>query len=181
MTEAKNPPMSIQEPRTEFGGESKMSAGQMGDSKPSFASATSYETHRSSPPATTSTGTGTHAKQVASHVASETKSMVRTEVSRRTEQSAKDLEMAAQALRETGTKLEGNIASPYVEKAAEQLDRASNYLRHASFGDVVRTVEDFARREPLIFLGGAFAIGLVGARLLRGTVSEPTDQGGYTS
>jgi hypothetical protein len=48
----------------------------------------------------------------------------------------------------------------------------SDYLRDKSLTDVVGDVERFARREPVIFVGGAFLIGLLGSRFLKSSQSH---------
>ena len=81
--------------------------------------------------------------------------------------SAKDLADVARALRKASKELENNMASPYVDMAADQIDRASTFLRRAELKDVLSSAESFAKREPLIFLSGAFLLGLVGSRFLK--------------
>ena len=67
-------------------------------------------------------------------------------------------------LRETET---GEIASTYVDKLAEQTERFAGYLQANGPREMFSQVERFARREPAIFLGGAFTLGLVAARFLK--------------
>lgn len=107
------------------------------------------------------------AKEAASSVAGQAKEAVSGQVSRKAEQSAGDIEQVARALRRTKEELSGNLAAPYVEKAAEKLEDLSDFLRNTNATEIVRGVEGFARREPLLFLGGAFALGILGARFLK--------------
>lgn len=60
-----------------------------------------------------------------------------------------------------------NLAGEYVGKAAEQIDRLANYIQNADPVEVVDNVEDFARRRPALFIGAAFALGVIGARFLK--------------
>lgn len=60
-----------------------------------------------------------------------------------------------------------NLAGEYVEKAAEQIDRLANYIQSADPAEVVDNVEQFARRRPAVFIGAAFALGVIGARFLK--------------
>jgi hypothetical protein len=53
------------------------------------------------------------------------------------------------------------------ERAAQQVDRASRYLRRSELRDLVRDVEDLARRRPAAFVGGSFATGLLLARFFK--------------
>lgn len=58
------------------------------------------------------------------------------------------------------------IAS-YAERAAEQVDRFSESLRTKSVDEILSDVQDYAHRQPEVFLGGAFVLGLLGARFLK--------------
>ncbi len=107
------------------------------------------------------------AKEVVSQVAGQAKDLVSHRVTESAGKSAQDIHEVARALRDTGRDLGPNVAAPYVEKAADQLDRLSRFLRDANPTEVARDVERFARREPLLFLGGAFAVGLLAARFLK--------------
>lgn len=81
--------------------------------------------------------------------------------------SSKDLADVARALRKSTKELENNMASPYVDLAADQIDRASTFLRRAELKDFIDGATAFAKREPLIFLSGAFLLGLLGSRFLK--------------
>jgi hypothetical protein len=76
---------------------------------------------------------------------------------------AQSLRLSSQHLREQNQEGTGR----YVEKAAQQVERLSSYLQNTEVGEVVDQVEHFARRQPALFLGGAFALGLLGARFLK--------------
>jgi len=111
------------------------------------------------------------AKGVASHVAGQAKEVVSEKVGRGFERSAGELGELASALRRTREQVKDTFAAPYVGKVADQVDRLSDYVANAQLDDVVQSTESFARREPLIFLGGAFALGLLGARFLKSSAS----------
>ena len=53
------------------------------------------------------------------------------------------------------------------DTVAEQTERFANYLRETDAREMLRNVEDAARKQPLLFLGGAFVIGLATARFLK--------------
>jgi hypothetical protein len=70
---------------------------------------------------------------------------------------------ATHELRERGqTGLAG-----YVNRAADEIDRWTSRLREQDLDDAVRDVQQFARRNPAIFLGVAFGAGVVAARFLK--------------
>lgn len=124
-------------------------------------------------------GTGSQTKEVVSNVAGQARELVSGQVHRRAERSADDISSVAQALRQTREQLGDNFAAPVVDKAAEQLDRLSRFLRTAEPRQVVWEVEAFARREPLVFLGGAFALGMLGARFLKSSSRQGREWEGY--
>jgi hypothetical protein len=87
----------------------------------------------------------------------------------------------AQALRQTGDQMRGQSqgapVEQYVASAANQLERFSGYLRSTNTREIVRNVEDFARQQPALFVGGAFMLGLLGARFLKSSAHSDTSQG----
>ena len=113
--------------------------------------------------------------QGASGLTEQAKDLVSQQVSQRAGRSADDINEVARALRQTREQLGGNVAAPYVDKAAQQLERLSSFLRTADANQVVRGVESFARREPLLFLGGAFVLGIVAARFLKSSARETSE------
>jgi hypothetical protein len=63
----------------------------------------------------------------------------------------------------------------YADQAAGKIENISHYLENASLNDVAERVENFARREPALFIGGAVALGFLGARFLKS--SQRNQQG----
>jgi hypothetical protein len=76
----------------------------------------------------------------------------------------------AQAVRQSTQHLRDNkqdAIAQYVDKAADQIDRFSTQLRNRDVGELVNEVQRFARKQPALFVGSAFAIGVIGARFLK--------------
>jgi len=69
--------------------------------------------------------------------------------------------------------------SNFADTAAEQADRLAAYLRETDARQMLNAVEDAARRQPLLFLGGAFVLGVAAARLLKAGGPQ-TRQTGYS-
>jgi hypothetical protein len=90
------------------------------------------------------------------------------------ERAATGLGSMVDALRESGRQLEGQNATmaSYVTGAASQLERFSGGIRDRDVNQIVRDVERFARQRPAIFLGSAFALGIVAARFLKSSGAE---------
>lgn len=88
----------------------------------------------------------------------------------------------ARALHGTADNLEqegDRQLSQWVHQAAQQVDRFVGYLEGHDPGGLVRDMEDLARRNPALFLGGTYAAGLVLGRFLRASAPERrSDDGG---
>ena len=117
-----------------------------------------------SPPALQQGEARTKGEQVARDAVQQAKSRVE----RGKHEAAVTLGSVASRLRESGSQLRGDdrqdLAGEYVERAAEQIERAANYLRSADLREMVDEVEGFARRRPAVFIGSAFALGVLAAR-----------------
>ena len=55
----------------------------------------------------------------------------------------------------------------YIEQAADQLEKLSTRLKEKNVNEIVDDAQRFARQRPALFVGSAFAIGLLGARFLK--------------
>jgi hypothetical protein len=63
----------------------------------------------------------------------------------------------------------------YVEQAASQLDKLSKNLHDKDVNELMSDVQRLARKQPAVFIGGAFALGLVGARFLKSSSHDQHD------
>lgn len=109
------------------------------------------------------------AESTVATIADQAQQTAEAHVSTQKDQAAGALHSVAEAVRRSGDQLrdeQPQLAS-LATQAAERVDKASDYIRQHDVRDFVRTAEDFARREPLIFLGGAFAIGFLASRFLK--------------
>lgn len=66
----------------------------------------------------------------------------------------------------------------YPGAAADQIRRLATQLETSDLNDIMRQAENVARDRPALFLGGAFALGMIGARFLR---SSPPNGGRRSS
>lgn len=76
----------------------------------------------------------------------------------------------AQAVRQASQQLrtqQHDAIANYIDQAANQLEQFSTRLRDKDIGELVRDAQQFARRRPAVFIGSAFALGLLGARFLK--------------
>ena len=70
------------------------------------------------------------------------------------------------------------IASKYSETAAQKLESVARYLETTDWRELASDVEVQARRNPAIFLGTAFVLGMLAARFLK---SSPPASAGRTN
>src|SRR5215207_5306688 len=81
-----------------------------------------------------------------------------------------------QASREMRNQDEGPIAD-YVDSAASQVEQFANTLREQNLEQLMNTTAQFARRQPALFLGAAFALGFAATRFIKSS----TPSGGQIS
>jgi len=111
-------------------------------------------------------------QQKAGEVLDQAKNQTKSWAEDRKQAVAQSLSDVAVAVMQTGENLRGtgsgagNVAN-VTDYAAEVTDKAANYLRNTSVDRMIGEVENFGRREPMLFLVGAAALGFVAARFLK--------------
>lgn len=63
----------------------------------------------------------------------------------------------------------------YADGVARQAERLAGYLRNADFRAMGDDVQELARRQPALVVGGAFALGLLAARFLKSSERKPRE------
>jgi len=130
-------------------------------------------------------GLASDAKEETVKMAGQARDHVQELVERQKDQAAERLGGLAGALREASNKLQegdqGGNFGQYADRAAEQVERLSGYLRDSDLRGFVRDTESFARRRPEVFLGGTLLAGLMLARFLKSSAPERNDRGPYSS
>ncbi len=85
----------------------------------------------------------------------------------------------AHALRQTGQQLrdqdQGTIAT-LADRTAQQAERGSGYLRGRDVPGLLDDTEQFGRAHPVLFTGGALALGLLGVRFLKSSRRQQQQQ-----
>lgn len=122
-------------------------------------------------------------KQTTGQVADLAREQVSTRLSGQKDRAAEGLTSVADALRQTGQQLRGQdqqMVTDYIDSAAAQVEKISNYLRQNDLGGLVDDIESLARRQPGLFMGGAFALGLLGARFLKSSRPYTSPTGSYS-
>lgn len=91
-------------------------------------------------------------------------------------QVADQLGTIAQALRRTTEHLRAEdqqrIAG-LTDTVARQVDQVANYLRNKDASAMKADLENLAKRQPAIVIGGALVLGLIGARFLKSSKRGP--------
>lgn len=123
-----------------------------------------YEKAKDSPAAHTAGEVYGQAKDKAVNVLDEKKTTL-----------ASGLTTVADSLRQVGDNLQtggeenqiANLTAKYGTSLADQVEKLSGYLDNKDLRGMMRDLETFARRNPAVFLGGAFALGFLAVRFLK--------------
>jgi hypothetical protein len=121
--------------------------------------------------------TAEQAKEAVGQAAHQAKEQVSSRLATQKDRAAESLGGVAQALRTSGQQLREQDqmgVTDYIDQIANQVERFSGYIRGHDVGELVGDVELFARRQPGLFLGGAFVLGLLGARFLKSSAPQRT-------
>jgi len=115
------------------------------------------------------------------HAATEqAKEQVRSAATHQKDAAARQMDGFAHALMAASDDLRGRgqeFAAEYVREAASGLERASDAVRERDLDEIIANVEDFARRQPVAFLGGAVVAGFGIARLMRSSADRRLSRG----
>ncbi len=149
---------------------SSSNPGGTGDSRSgqTFGMGADHLTDFTTPTADTSDGIGSRAKEIASDVGHEAADRIEARAETQKTRAADSLGSVAQSLRTASAQLHDQEGvSRYMERAATNIDNLSAFLANRDMAELVDEVEGFARRQPAAFVGGAFALGMLGARFLK--------------
>jgi len=129
-----------------------------------------------------------HAKQTTSEVVDQVQQQAGSRLDKQKDSAANDLQQLAGAVRNLGDNLGGQqqqgpiaqYAAEYGRKAADGIDRLTNYLRTNDTRALVSELENLGRRQPALLLGGAFLLGLAGARFFKSAMTPNGSDTRYT-
>ncbi len=104
------------------------------------------------------------------------KSRLGEKLDQRTNEAGVQARKMAQALRRSGEQLsnegDGQQAAELAEGAADRIERLGGYLERTSGAELVRDVEDFARRRPWMIAGMGLVAGLAASRFLKASAER---------
>jgi exonuclease VII large subunit len=89
------------------------------------------------------------------------------------------LSSVAQAVRQSTQQLrdqQHDTIAEYVDQAAQQIEQFSNRLRQKDVGELLDDAQRLARRNPGLFIGGAFALGILAARFFKSSRDNSSDR-----
>lgn len=81
----------------------------------------------------------------------------------------------ASAVQRAASEFDGDTpqAAHYIRHAAGQLDSVANAVRTRDVRELISEVEQFARRQPTLFFGGALFLGFAAMRFLKTSAPAP--------
>ena len=123
------------------------------------------------------------AKQTTGEIVNQVQQRAGSQLSRQKESAASDLSTVVNAVRRLGESLSAEANGPiaryageYGDKAANNLERLTTYIREQDPKQLLDDVQNFGRRRPAWLLGGAFLLGFAGARLIKSSMDAGAQQ-----
>jgi hypothetical protein len=118
-----------------------------------------------------------HAKEAGGEIVHKVQERAGSQINRQKETAATEISQVANAVRRIRESLPAEesgalarFAAEYGDKAANSLERLSNYIREQDPKQLLDDVQNFGRRRPALLLGGAFLLGFAGARLIKSSM-----------
>jgi hypothetical protein len=115
------------------------------------------------------------AQEQAVKIVGQARKQVTASVKSQTTRGATIATVLGSTLHDAGSQLreqnEAAIAT-YLDQAADQIEHVGSMLENQEYGELIGTVQGFARRQPVLFFAAAVAVGVVGARFLRSSSSQ---------
>jgi len=121
----------------------------------------------------------TQTQQAAGQALDKAKDTVKSQLGAQKDKAVGTLGSFTDALHQTGQQLRQSgqgVFGDYADSLAGQIDRAVSYLRENDVDDLTAQIEDAARKQPALFIGGAFVLGVALARFLKSSAPAPTMQ-----
>lgn len=102
------------------------------------------------------------------------KQRVTSRVDEQKNRAADGLGGIADVFRNAGNELrmENETLASYVDAASDQMRRFADQIREKGVAEMMDDVNEFARRRPALFIGGAFLVGIGIARFLKSSAQN---------
>jgi len=121
------------------------------------------------------------AEETAQTVVDQVQHVTSTQANSQMTRAADLLDGVVQSIQQTSQSMreqQPQVAS-LADEAALRVEGVSNYLRNTDLNGVIGDAQSYARREPLIFLGAAFAVGFIAARFLKASAPDASNAGDF--
>lgn len=115
------------------------------------------------------------AQEKAKEVAGQAKGRLREQADQRSTQAGQQLSSAADDVRSVAEQFRSQgkeTPARYAEQAAEKAQKVGQRLQDASGDELLRDVEDFARKNPWAVAAGGLVLGLAASRMLKASSSQ---------
>jgi hypothetical protein len=115
------------------------------------------------------------AQEKAKEVAGQAKGRLSEQVDQRSTQAGQQLSSAADDVRSVAEQFRTqgkDTPARYAEQAAEKAQKVGQRLQDASGDELLRDVEDFARKNPWAVAAGGLVLGLAASRMLKASSNE---------
>ncbi len=103
-------------------------------------------------------------------IAGKAKDQVKTQVATQKERAVSSLDDVTQTLHDTSRQLQDNgqdTVGNLMDSVATQIENLTGYLKGRDVDDLLGDLQDIARRNPTLFVGGAFVLGVAAARFMK--------------
>jgi ElaB/YqjD/DUF883 family membrane-anchored ribosome-binding protein len=127
-------------------------------------------------------------QDVAGQAKGQTREQLRNQLSQRSTQAGEQVSSAADAMRRTSEQLRTDgkdSVAKVVDGVADRGEKLGSYLTRADGEQILRDVEDLARRQPWLFVGGSAVVGFLASRFMKasssGRYQSRSQQSGYPS
>lgn len=123
--------------------------------------------------------TGKEAGERAGHLIERGTDIGFKQADRGLDQAVDGIETVADSIRRVSADMESDQPqiADLASSAADQAEAIARYLRETDVRQLIGNVEDFARRQPLLFLGGAFLLGVAASRFVKAAAGPTASQG----
>jgi glucan phosphorylase len=120
------------------------------------------------------------AKQQVASLGQTAQKSAKTQLTTQKERATQGLGQVSDALHQTSTQLrqKNSPMGEYVDRAAQQVDKFGSYLQLNEVDQIVNDVQQFARRQPAVVLGGALIVGFLASRFMKSSSTPPPGASG---
>jgi glucan phosphorylase len=116
-------------------------------------------------------------QQQAGTVAQQVQGQARSQLAAQKDNVASSLGGLAQAARQIGDQMRQSGQAPlaqYADNTANQIQQSANYLHNRTIDQLIGDIEDFARRQPAVFIAGGLVLGMLAARFIKSSSQQHT-------